>query len=116
MSTYQNLPIFQKSYDAILRLQHYIDRMKRLYRYSYGVYLIRNSLDFLYLIVEVNIIREKSEKISKLKEADLVLQKLKIHTRLLHDLGSFNIKQYEVMSRDWDELGKQLGGWMKSFQ
>ena len=116
MSKYQNLPIFQKSYDALLRLQHYVDRMKRLYRYTHGEYLIKNSLNFLYLIVEVNTIREKSEKISKLKEADLVLQKLKIHTRLLYNLGSFNIKQYEVMSRDWDELGKQLGGWIKSFQ
>lgn len=114
MSKYDNLPIFQKGYDSLLRLQHYVDRMKRFYRYTHGEYLIKNSLEFLYLIIEANSIKNKEEKVAKLKETDIILQKLRIHTRLLHDLKSFNSKQYRVMSKEWDELGKQLGGWIKS--
>ncbi len=111
MARYEHLPIFQKSYDFLIRLQHYVDRMPRFYRYTHGEKLINLSLGFLYLIIQSNGV---SDKYSILIKADQELEKIRIHIRLLHNLRSFTEHQYEVLSRELNDIGKQLGGWLKS--
>jgi len=111
MARYKHLPIFQKVYDFLIRLQHYIDRMPRFYRYTHGEKLINLSLEFLYLIIQANSV---SKKYPILTKADQELEKIRIHIRLLHDLESFTEHQYEVLSRELENIGKQLGGWLKS--
>ncbi|MCD6094187.1 MAG: diversity-generating retroelement protein Avd [Candidatus Omnitrophica bacterium] len=110
MARYEHLPIFQKAYDLQIRIQRYVDRMSKLYRYSHGEYLIKLGLDFLYLVVEANSARNKYQFLVK---ADRQLEKIRIHCRLLRDLKSFTNHQYEVLAREIDEIGKQLGGWLK---
>ena len=110
MARYEHLPIFQKAYDLQIRINQYVNRMSKLYRYSHGEYLIKLGLNFLYLIVEANSMQNKYPLLSK---ADHQLEKIRIHCRLLHDLKSFTDHQYEVLAREIDEIGKQLGGWLK---
>ena len=111
MTGYVYLPIFQKAYDFLIRLQKYIDRMPHLYKHSHGQKLIELSLDFLYLIIEASSITKKYPILIK---ADLCLEKIRIHCRLLCDLKSINKHQYEILSRELEDIGKQLGGWIKS--
>ena len=111
MVRYHHLPIFQKSYDFLIRLQKYVDRMPRFYRYTHGEKLINLSLEFLYLIIQANSV---SKKYPILLRADQELEKIRIHCRLMRDLNSFNAHQYEVLSRELEDIGRQVGGWLKS--
>ena len=40
--------------------------------------------------------------------------KLKAYLRLSHDLGFLPLKKYEVWSEKVVEIGKMLGGWLKT--
>ena len=110
MTRYTHLPIFQKAYDLQIRINQYVNRMSKLYKYSHGKYLIRLGLSLLYLIVEANSVQNKYPFLSK---ADHELEKIRIHCRLLYDLKAFTTHQYEVLAKEIDEIGKQLGGWLK---
>lgn len=49
-----------------------------------------------------------------LQKADLTLSKLRLYLRLSHDLGLTQTKQYEFALELLLEIGKLLGGWIKS--
>ena len=50
---------------------------------------------------------------SELVEADVELEKLRLHLRLAHEMRLLNGGQYEHASRSLVEIGRLLGGWLK---
>ena len=48
-----------------------------------------------------------------LKQVSVELDKLRI-IRLAKDLKFFNVRQYEFAANKINEVGKMLGGWIKS--
>ena len=55
-------------------------------------------------------------KKTTLQELDVEIAKLKVYLRLSHRLGFLPEKKYELWSGMVVEIGKMLGGWMKSIQ
>jgi hypothetical protein len=51
---------------------------------------------------------------SRLMEADLELEKLRVYLRLAQDTRCLSFKQYEHAARMVNEVGKLLGGWLKT--
>lgn len=49
-----------------------------------------------------------------LLEADLELEKLRVYLRLAQDLRCLKFNQYEHAARLVNEVGKLLGGWLKT--
>lgn len=49
-----------------------------------------------------------------LVEADLELEKLRVYLRLAQDTRCLSFKQYEHAARMVTEVGKLLGGWLKT--
>jgi hypothetical protein len=49
-----------------------------------------------------------------LQEFDVEITKLKAYLRLSHDLKFLPTKKYEVWSEKVVEIGKMLGGWLKT--
>ncbi len=49
-----------------------------------------------------------------LQELDVEVAKLKVYMRLAKDLGFLPLKKYEVWSKMIVEIGKMVGGWIKS--
>ena len=49
-----------------------------------------------------------------LREADFHLARLKAYNRLSERLGLHTMKQYEFLAGLLDEIGKLLGGWIRS--
>ena len=64
-------------------------------------------------VIEAN---KKYYKKTTLQELDVEVTKLKAYLRLSHDLGFLPIKKYEIWSGMVVEIGKMLGGWIKSAQ
>lgn len=58
--------------------------------------------------------QKKYYKKTTLQELDVELAKLKVYIRLAHKLGFLPDKKYEVWSSMVVEIGKMLGGWLKT--
>jgi len=51
---------------------------------------------------------------AKIREANLLLTKLRLLLRLAHTLAFLPHKQYEHASRKIDEVGRMIGAWGKA--
>jgi four helix bundle protein len=58
--------------------------------------------------------QKKYFKKTTLQDLDIELTKLRYYIRLSMELGFLTVKKYEVWSEKLTELGKMLGGWIKS--
>jgi len=56
------------------------------------------------------------KRITALREASLELDQLKIFLRLAKDSGALTLKHYGHLEGLLQDVGKQLGGWIKSLQ
>jgi len=68
-------------------------------------------LDFIRCVTIAN---HRHKKLPMLQLADEALIMLRIHVRLSHDLQFISTKSYEFACKQMEELGKMLGGWIKS--
>ena len=58
--------------------------------------------------------QKKYYKKTTLQDLDVEIMKLKAYLRLSQNLGFLPMKKYEVWSDKVVEIGKMLGGWLKS--
>lgn len=58
--------------------------------------------------------QKKYYKKTTLQELDVEIMKLKAYLRLSENLGFLPMKKYEVWSGKVVEIGKMLGGWLRS--
>ena len=107
----QELIIFKKSYDFSIWLFNHTNKFPKSHRFSVAVRLENGMLEFLRLITIAN---HRRQKLELLHAADDELLVLRIYIRLSHDLRFINISSYEYAIRQLEEIGKMLGGWIKS--
>lgn len=106
-----NLPIFEKAYELALWLFPLANRFPKLQRFVLGQQLQTGSMRLLLGIVNAN---QRSKKLPWLLETSRELDKLRIMLRLSKDLRFISIRQYEFGAGKCNEVGKMLGGWIKS--
>ena len=111
MNLEQKPQIVQLAYDFNLAILPQIATMPRNQRYQIGERLESRVLDFLESLVEATYTRDKK---TILQKASLDLEKIRFLLRLCFDLKLWDLKKYERFSVYTIELGKQLGGWLKS--
>lgn len=108
---YKNLAIFEKTYDLILWIYPTVNKFPKSQRFVLGQHIENTVLELLEGIIEAN---SQSNKSFYLKNLSLKLDKLRILMRLGKDLKFISIRQYEFVSGNINEVGKMLGGWLKS--
>ena len=111
MAQFSHLPIYKKAYDLALFVHRLAITLPREHRYTFGAELKERVLKLLMLIIRAN---SQKVKITILEQASEQLEELRILIRLGKDLKIIGIRKYEECSRNFDEIGKQLGGWIKS--
>ena len=73
---------------------------------------IKHSMDVL---LERSIEAQKKYfKKTTLQDMDVEIAKLRAYIRLSHQLGFLPMKKYEVWSEMLVEIGKMVGGWLKT--
>ena len=108
-----DIPIFKKSYD--------------LYKEFYGLrlsvpkqdrYTLWQKCENLLIEVLEGILfasqQPKTDKLSTLENTSVKLNFLRICVRLMKDIKAIDEKKYILIEASLDEIGRMLGGWLKS--
>jgi len=107
----EDLKIIQKTYDMIEYGYSAIAQFPKSEKYALGNDMKR----CMHQILEYEIVgHKKYYKKTTLRDLDVEVTKLRAYTRLAKDLGFLPFKKYEVWSRFNVEIGKMVGGWIKS--
>lgn len=106
-----NLLIHQKVYDLILYLFPIIDRFPKYEKFAICTQLKNSLLEISKKIIRANKMRNKR---SVLYDIDIEIEQLRLLIRLSHDRKYLAVKSYEETSKRLSEIGRMLGGWIKS--
>jgi len=101
----------KKSYDFSKWMLNHTGKFPKSYRFSVAARLENTVLEFTELVAVANM---RSTKRSLLFDADEALARLRLLVRLSFDMKFLNLHSYEYASAQIAELGKMLGGWIKS--
>jgi len=86
-------------------------RFPRQQRFVLAEALQRTALDFQERLIEASLAGKTRPA---LRQADVSLTKLRFYLRLCRDLELLSLGQYEHVSRMVSEIGRLLGGWVKT--
>jgi len=111
MSETREMIIYQRHYDLMLYSFPIIGRFPKEQRFVLGQQIETAMLEIGKMIVHANKLRQKREK---LYELDIALEKLRFLIRLSKDLKMMSVSKYGHHCERIDEIGKLLGGWLKS--
>lgn len=106
-------PIFARMHDLVLWLMERTQSFPRSQRFVLTKRLQDTMLDVQEKLVEAALTAGR-ERQACLAAADVELGKLRFYLRLSHELGWLSTGQYGHASRMVAEVGRLLGGWIKS--
>ena len=107
----EQLTIFEKTYQLVLWLYPTVSKFPKSQRFVLGQQIENTALDILRGIIRANASRSK---LPLLYEISVELDTLRILLRLAKDLKFLSIKQYAFAAELVNEVGKLLGGWLRS--
>lgn len=108
-----DIPIFTKTYELYKTFYGYLPTLPKKDRYTLGQKCELLLLDLLEAIILASSL-SKEEKLPVLKRASLKLDVLKVLFRLGKDLKVLDNKKYLILESFLQEIGKMLGGWIKT--
>ena len=104
-------PALEAMYQFLLWLIPTLEKFPRSQKFQLGDRLQNESLAVLDRLIEATYTRERQ---SLLRAANLGLEKLRFGLRLAKDLRHLDLKRYEHAARAVDDVGRLVGGWVKS--
>ena len=107
----EDMKIIQKTMDMVKYAYKAIAQFPKSEKYAMGADIKRCLGQLLELEIEAH---KKYHKKTTLQNLDITLAKVRIYTRLAHDLGFLQTKKYEQWAAMNVEIGKMIGGWIKS--
>ena len=108
---YKDLIIFEKMYELNLWLFPMVNKFPKAQRFVLGQQIQTLALRITMGIMRANV---ETQKLPYLKQVSVELDMLRVLTRLAHELRFMSTKQYEFVSKKVTEIGRLLGGWIKS--
>ncbi|NHM25476.1 MULTISPECIES: diversity-generating retroelement protein Avd [Desulfofundulus] len=109
----QELKIRQKCEDMIAYGYTALRQFPKSERYTLAADIKKSMYRLLNLIIAAN---KKYYKKTTFQEMDVELDYLRSLIRLAMQLGFLPFKKYENWAAMLNEIGKMLGGWMKSMR
>lgn len=105
--------IFTRTYDFLTWLLPVCEKFPRSQRFVVTQRLQSASLNFQELIIEANNQRG-SLRAEKLRAADAELRKVRLYLRMCEKWEWIHEGQYQHVSNMINDIGKLLGGWLKT--
>src|SRR4051794_13786765 len=107
----QELTVITKTYDLILWSCHHTSRFPRNHRFVLGDRIERNLYEMLETLIQARYTRQRQ---GLLEKANLLLEILRFQMRLAKDLQCLKVDSYAFAAKAIDEIGRLVGGWLKS--
>ena len=107
----KDLMIQQRIYDMILYAYPALEQMPKSQKFSLAADMKRCMDRIMRLTITAN---KKYTKKTTLQELDVEIASLKIYLRIAYDLKYLPPKKYEVWTGMLVEIGKMVGGWIRS--
>jgi four helix bundle protein len=107
----ENLIIYQRVYDLMIYLFPIIDRFPR-----HEKFVLCTELKNCILIIARKIVRANKSRNKRpiLYDIDVAIEEVRLLIRFAHDRKYLSHKSYEETSKRINEIGRLLGGWLKS--
>lgn len=109
----EKMVIFTRTYDLLTWLLPLSENFPRSQRFVVTQRLQNAVLKFQELIIEANAVRG-TNRAEKLRDADTELRKVCLYLRLCEKWEWISAGQYRHVSQMVAEIGKLLGGWLKT--
>lgn len=104
-------PIFSRTYDLLRWIVPVTVKFPRQQRFVMAEVVQRSAFELLERLIEAS---KSSQPMEELNAADASLTKLRYYLRLCHALELLQPGQYAHVAAMVDEIGRLLGGWIKS--
>lgn len=104
------LPIIQRMYDLIVWYVPRLNKFPRNFKYALGD---RIQTQLYGLLEELIRARYAADKIGILESLNVELEVVRYQTRLCKDLALLDARRYEHVSKMINEIGLNLGGWLR---
>ena len=108
-----DIPIFKKSYDLYKTLHEYRSSIPKKDRFTIFERCEATLLDIIENILLASSQNPK-DKLPTLNHINLKLNLLRVFIRLIKDVKAIDNKKYVNLQSMIDEIGKMLGGWIRS--
>jgi four helix bundle protein len=109
----EEMVIFTRTYDFISWLLPLAEKFPRSQRFVITQRLQNATLNFQEMLIEANALRG-TNRAEKLRAADAELRKVRLYLRLCERWQWISSGQYRHVSEMVAEIGKLLGGWLKT--
>lgn len=110
-----DIPIFKKTYDLYKTFYGYRDSITKQDRrtiWQRSENIILDILEGILLASQTH----KAEKLPILKNVSLKINFLRVFLRLMKEVKTIDNRKYIALEESVDEIGRMLGGWIKSNQ
>ncbi len=108
-----DIPIFKKTYDLYKTFYGYRTIIAKQDRYVIWQRSEDTTLEILEGILAASQ-SYKTDKLPALEKVSLKLNILRVFLRLMKDIKTLDNKKYLILESSIDEIGRMLGGWIKS--
>lgn len=105
-------PIFTKTTDFILWLLNHTESFPKSERFRLAKRMEDSAFEFYELLIEAT--RSTKRKRQLLVQADVKLEKLRLYVRMSQQRKLTSLSQYRFAAGFMVEIGKLLGGWLKT--
>ena len=108
-----DFPLFKKLYELYKKLHEFRNTMPKQDRHT----VWQKCENVLFDILEEVLLASqmpKAEKLPVIEKASFDLNSFRIFIRLSKEIKAIDDKKYILLQSDVDEIGRMLGGWIKS--
>ena len=108
-----DIPILKKSYELYKTFHENRKLVPKSDRFSIYERSENVIIDILELLLEAGYTKSES-KVSLLDRASVKLNTLRFFIRLMKETRTLDVKKYTALQAVIDEIGRMLGGWIRS--
>ncbi len=108
-----DIPIFKKAYDLFKLFHEYRKVVPKQDRFTIFERCEQLILDVIESILQASG-EQKQAKGPTLERCSLKLNLLRVFVRLMKDVKAIDSKKYVALESVVDEIGRMLGGWIRS--
>lgn len=104
-------PALEAMYRFVVWLIPTLDKLPRSQKFLLGDRIQATALDVLERLIEATYSKARERSLG---EANLGIEKLRFLFRICVDLRYLDPRRYEHAARALDEIGRMIGGWIKT--